>query len=232
MSETTERYFYRIVYVIESRMRFLSHKELMRVIARALRRAGLPLAYSCGYHPHPRISYGPPRPVGMAGQAEEYDVELTAPVACAEMRAHITAQFPRGIRICEVTRTETKQSSITASVVAADYSCNLPEGCQLPAGAMSQLMQKQHIEYTRTTKKGVKKMDVRPGIYAMKPKENGVEMTLSLRSDLYVRPQDVLGELTGWRDDRLQRIIITRTALLRTAPSPLPLERYEAGNFS
>ncbi len=224
MSEMTERYFYRIVYVIESRMRFLSHKELMRVIARALRRAGLPLAYSCGYHPHPRISYGPPRPVGMAGRSEECDIELTTQIECAEVKTHISNQLPRGMSVYDVTCAHTKQRSITASVVAAEYSCQLPDSNCISADEVSQLMKKQHIVCTRTTKKGVKKVDIRTGIHAMQPQQNSVSMTLSLRPDLHVPPREVLGELTGWRDDLLQRIIITRTALLRAVASPLPME--------
>ena len=68
---------YRFVFEKRGRERFLAHLETMNVIQRALRRAKLPLNFSEGFHPHPRISVGPSLAVGMEGLGEFFDVELT-----------------------------------------------------------------------------------------------------------------------------------------------------------
>ncbi len=68
---------YRFVYRKTGRARFLSHREITNIITRALRRSGLPLRFSEGFHPHPRMSLGPALAVGTAGQMEFFDVELT-----------------------------------------------------------------------------------------------------------------------------------------------------------
>jgi radical SAM-linked protein len=70
---------YRLVFEKRGRARFLSHLEMLNVIQRALRRSGLPLSYSEGFHPHPKLSAGPSLAVGMEGFGEFFDVELLEP---------------------------------------------------------------------------------------------------------------------------------------------------------
>jgi radical SAM superfamily enzyme YgiQ (UPF0313 family) len=68
---------YRVMFEKRGRARFLSHLEMLNVIQRALRRSGLPLSFSEGFHPHPKLSAGPSLAVGMEGFGEFFDVELT-----------------------------------------------------------------------------------------------------------------------------------------------------------
>ena len=96
--ETSVRY--RFVFRKGGRERFLSHLETLGVIQRALRRSGLPLRYTRGFHPHPRLSMGPSLAVGIEGLREFFDVELTG-------RAGIRAEdfedlLPAGIGIVDI----------------------------------------------------------------------------------------------------------------------------------
>ncbi|MBN1163194.1 MAG: DUF2344 domain-containing protein, partial [Candidatus Krumholzibacteriota bacterium] len=75
-----EVFRYRFLYRKRDRIRFLSHREFINVLQRALRRSGLPLSFSRGFHPHARISMGPSLAVGMEGDTEFFDIELTRPV--------------------------------------------------------------------------------------------------------------------------------------------------------
>jgi radical SAM superfamily enzyme YgiQ (UPF0313 family) len=68
---------YRFVYRKTGRARFLSHREITNIIARALRRSGLPLKFSVGFHPHAKMSLGPALAVGTAGEMEFFDIEFT-----------------------------------------------------------------------------------------------------------------------------------------------------------
>ena len=87
---------YRVIYEKRGRVRFLAHIETLNVIQRALRRSGLPIAFSEGFHPHPRFSAGPSLAVGMEGLREFFDVELTAPVKPAP--EVLNAALPEGMR--------------------------------------------------------------------------------------------------------------------------------------
>jgi radical SAM family uncharacterized protein len=88
---------YRFLFEKRGRERFLSHIEMMNVIQRGLRRSKLPLHFTEGFHPHPRISAGPSLAVGMEGLREFFDVEF---VGEAEPTPGLLNRFlPAGIRI-------------------------------------------------------------------------------------------------------------------------------------
>ena len=95
-----ENFRYRFVFRKGGRERFLSHLETLGVIQRALRRSGLPLRYTRGFHPHPRLSMGPSLAVGIEGLREFFDAELTAPTAIRT--EDFEDLLPAGIRVVEV----------------------------------------------------------------------------------------------------------------------------------
>ncbi|MDD3642027.1 MAG: TIGR03936 family radical SAM-associated protein, partial [Candidatus Krumholzibacteria bacterium] len=86
---------YRFQYRKTGRARYLSHRELTNVLHRALRRSGLPLRFSEGFHPHPRISLGPALAVGMSGETEFFDAELIEDGGVT-FRA-LSGLFPEGV---------------------------------------------------------------------------------------------------------------------------------------
>lgn len=92
-------YKYRIAYAKIESARFLSHLEILRTMNRALRRSGLPLAYTEGFNPHPRISFCPPLGVGMAGLNEYLDLELLQPVPLQESLKGLAGQLVQGLSV-------------------------------------------------------------------------------------------------------------------------------------
>ena len=84
-------------------MRFASHRDIARAVERGVRRAGLPIAYSAGFTPHPKISYAGAAPTGTASEAEYLELSLTAACAVAEVRDRLDAALPDGIDVIEVT---------------------------------------------------------------------------------------------------------------------------------
>ncbi len=96
----SKSYFrYRFQYGKTGRVRYLSHRELINIIQRALRRASLPLSFSEGFHPHPRISMGPSLAVGIEGEMEFFDIELHSPVDISP--SVLDGMLPTGIEITE-----------------------------------------------------------------------------------------------------------------------------------
>jgi radical SAM-linked protein len=80
----------------------LSHRETMRILERALRRSDLPLVYSSGFNPRPRMSFAPALPLGVAADAEYVEVAVENQVDTAEARRRINGALPVGLTVSEV----------------------------------------------------------------------------------------------------------------------------------
>ncbi len=84
-------------------MRFASHRDIARAVERGVRKAGLPIAYSAGFTPHPKISYAGAAATGVASEAEYLELAFTSPCAPEDVRARLDAALPDGIDVIEVT---------------------------------------------------------------------------------------------------------------------------------
>ncbi len=89
-------------YAKRGRLRFTSHRDFGRAFERALRRAGLPMAYSSGFNPHPRISYANASPTGAASEAEYVEIGVVELCDPADVRARLDDALPDGLDILEV----------------------------------------------------------------------------------------------------------------------------------
>src|SRR6266576_3416921 len=89
-------------YAKRSRMRFASHRDIARAVERGVRRARLPIAYSAGFTPHPKISYAGAAPTGTASEAEYLEIGLTEARAASEVRDRLDAALPDGIDVIDV----------------------------------------------------------------------------------------------------------------------------------
>src|ERR1700680_2345054 len=90
-------------YAKRGKMRFASHRDVARAFERGVRRAGLPIAYSAGFSPHPKISYAGGAPTGVASEAEYLSIALTARRAEAQVCKRLDAALPDGIDVIDVT---------------------------------------------------------------------------------------------------------------------------------
>jgi len=202
----------------------------MRAMVRAFRRARVPVAYSQGYHPHPLFSFGPPRPVGMAGIAEQLDVRCTAAIEPAELAARVNAESPRGLAVVAVTPLARPAAAITATVCSASYECEWPAGEAPPCAAIAAVLARREVMCSRTTGRGTRTSDIRAGIYDLRWNAPRLEMRLALTSECYVRPQDVLAALTGWPDEIIRRIALTRTGFHFYGETGATLEQHATRN--
>ncbi|MEE9529802.1 MAG: TIGR03960 family B12-binding radical SAM protein [Syntrophobacteria bacterium] len=117
-------YRYHMVFAKIDNGRFLSHLEMATVFQRAMRRAGLPLAYSQGYHPTPRISFGDALPLGLESRVEEMEVVLRQPLTTSEICSRLNAELPPGLEVLEAEEKH-KSTRQTASTVIR-YEAILP----------------------------------------------------------------------------------------------------------
>ena len=126
--ETPVRTHVRLRYAKEGRLVALSHLETMHAILRAVRRAGLPVAYSQGYHPKPRVSFGPALPVGVESRAEYLDLELVGRADAAEVATLMGRAMPSGLPVLEALEVPPGIPSLSESVRSVHYRVEFDEG--------------------------------------------------------------------------------------------------------
>src|SRR5438270_10984005 len=92
----------RIRYAKRGRLRFTSHRDFARAFERALRRASIPMAYSAGFSPHPKISYAGAAPTGVASEAEYLEIGLAEQRDLEAVRIALDQALPPGLDVVEV----------------------------------------------------------------------------------------------------------------------------------
>jgi radical SAM family uncharacterized protein/radical SAM-linked protein len=116
----------RIRYVKTGAARFLSHLELSGAFQRAFRRANLPLAYSEGFSPSPKIEFGPPQPVGIESIDEYVEIKLIENLVPAKLIERLPKTlFPAGIEIQDAWPVEMNSASLTSQIIGANYIVSL-----------------------------------------------------------------------------------------------------------
>jgi len=195
------------MYVKDGPARYLSHLDLLRAFERAARRAGLPLAHTQGFNPHPVMAFAAPLPVGVAGEAEFADIELTQPVGPAELAEKLNNNLPEGIRVREARPLPPVYPSLMSLVQKASYT--IRAGAERPVGqaeveaAVGALLSLANIFVERAGKKPLKKtVDIRPGIFALSGRVNGGKVVfwavLRTASEGNVRVDDLLAALVKY----------------------------------
>ncbi len=190
-------------YAKRSRMRFASHRDIARAVERAVRKAQLPIAYSAGFTPHPKISYAGAAPTGTASEAEYLELSLTAVRVGAEVRDQLDAALPDGIDVIDVT--EEAGSLSTMTFEASLWDVVLPGiGPDEAAAAVEAFLASDGVQVECLTSKGIRRMDARAAVVSMRAgwraAESGNAGYAILRMVVQqltpaVRPDDILTAL-------------------------------------
>jgi len=122
-----ERTRVRVRWAKLGRLVALSHLETMHALLRAVRRAGIPVAFSQGYHPKPRVSFGPALAVGIESTCEHLDLEIVGAADAADVAARLGRELPEGLRVLGAERVDPGAPSIAESVRAIHYRAEFPQ---------------------------------------------------------------------------------------------------------
>ncbi|MCD6334747.1 MAG: TIGR03960 family B12-binding radical SAM protein [Candidatus Latescibacteria bacterium] len=201
----------RLQYAKEAQMRFIGHLDVTRAFERAIRQAQIPIAYSQGFHPHPKASFGPPLALGIESLAEYVDLQLSEPYPW-DIVASLNSILPPGLRIVDAKPIFGKTLALNAAINAAAYDVSLPPEVELTK-AVESLLAASSVILRRTTKQGIKDVDIRPGIRELRSGSGVLSMTLTLGQQTSPRPMELLKHLLGWPSDRMCALKITRTGL-------------------
>lgn len=184
--------------------RFMSHLDFMRAVERAVRRAGLPVALTQGFHPHPRMSFSPALPVGVESECELVDVELREGLDAGEAAGRMRAALPPGLRLMACAVVPHGGPSLSSMIRAAsydvDFGCGDAGECRdAVEAAIGELLRAHAIPVSRTTPKGIKEVDLRPLIYELGfvrgHGTDSVRMLVAAGPGQHVRPGDVVREI-------------------------------------
>jgi radical SAM-linked protein len=113
-------------YAKLGRLVALSHLETMHALLRAVRRAGLPVVYSQGFHPKPRVSFGPALPVGVESVCEHMDLELVGAADAAEVVSRLGRELPEDFRVVEAALVDPGDPSVSEALRAVHYRAEFP----------------------------------------------------------------------------------------------------------
>ncbi len=179
--------------------KYVSHLDLVKLWERLLRRAGIPLAYSHGFTPHPKIIVASPLPVGFEGLEEVMEVVLTSPLSPEEFLVKVQPNLPPGLRIIRVEVADRNSLSLPQKVRASEYLVLLPD-CTDKEGlarAVEELLGQESIPFRREKGGKIREFDLRPlikGLKVMESNEPGCALWMLLETSpsATARPEDVL----------------------------------------
>ena len=198
----------RIRYAKRGRLRFTSHRDFSRAFERAVFRARIPMAYSSGFNPHPRISYANAAPTGAASEAEYLEIGLAEVTDPDDVRRALAEAMPDGLDVVEVVEGGT--GSLADRLEASRWQVVVARPVEEVATAVAAYLALDAVPVERMTKKGLRTFDSREPVVEMTvgPHEAGPgwsALDLTLRHTVpAVRPDDVLSGLAtvaGLRPD-------------------------------
>jgi radical SAM-linked protein len=150
----------RVRYAKRGRLRFTSSRDFQRALERALRRADVPMAFSAGFHPHPKISYANAASTGTASEAEYFELQVTERVDPESVRAALDEALPGGIDIVQVV--EAGPGALADRLEASDWLVEVSGiSVEVLHEAVDRLLERETVEVTRVTKSGPRTFDVR-----------------------------------------------------------------------
>jgi radical SAM-linked protein len=197
----------RLRYGKRGKLRFTSHRDVARAFERALRRAGLPMAYSQGYHPHPKISWVGAAPTGAASEAEYVEIQLVEQVDPEVVCAELDAVLPDGLAVLEAVLAG--PGGLAERIEASAWRIEVRglSGEQLRQ-ATHALLAAPQLLVERVTKDGQRTIDARAAIVSLEVEDYptalpvpdrlsrcGILMVVVRQVSPAVRPDDVLSAL-------------------------------------
>ncbi|MCK6626600.1 MAG: TIGR03936 family radical SAM-associated protein [Anaerolineae bacterium] len=207
----------RLVFAKKKQIKYIGHLDLVLAWERALRRAQIPLAYSKGFNPRPKIQVASSLPVGTTGSAEIMDIITTQWVDPAEALARIRLALPMGIELHSVEAIPLKAPTLQHLLRQADYRVMIETGLPLEelTHRIKALMAAEKVIQNRERKKQLEEIDLRPWLHELAvesvgPGEVYLRLRLSAGQFGNLRPEEVLkalGLADNWAEVDRTRLI-------------------------
>lgn len=192
----------RIKYTKSGVLKFIGHLDVMRFFQKAVKRAGLDIAYSKGFSPHQLMSFAAPLALGVTSEGEYFDAEFNTLVTSDEFVRRLNEQMTPGMAVSDVILLPEKAKNSMSIVAASDYRIHFKGSLSEDPVLQQKLLQTVPDFLTRTeipvikkTKKGEKTENIRPGILKCQTDSASFYMLLSTGSEYNLKPELVLQAL-------------------------------------
>ncbi|OYO07277.1 radical SAM protein [Enemella evansiae] len=211
----------RIRYAKRGRARFTSHRDFSRAFERALRRAAIPMAYSSGFNPHPRVSFANASPTGAATEAEYLEIGLAERCDPEAVLRELGAAMPPGLDLVQVV--EAGPGALADRLTGSAWRIGWAGFDEaVVGGAAEKLLAADSVLVERLTKNGIREFDARAAVVRLEVGEGALDL-LSRHQVPLVRPDDVLQAMARV-DERFEvppAVLITRLAQGELGPDGL-----------
>ena len=198
---------YLLTFEKNESVRWLGHLDILRTFERAIRRAGLPIAFSNGFNPRERLAFASALSTGMTGSAEPATLELTAPLEPESLQNRLNEALPPGIRIADCREipdagARDLLNGCDQAVYEVVCACPMETTTEQAMEAVGALLAQGQVCITREREGRVKTVDIRPYLYslAVRPESVGnerltLEMTVGLGESGAAKPAEVVSAL-------------------------------------
>jgi len=197
-----------IEFELRGDLKFISHHDTLRLFRRALARARLPVRYSEGFNPHPRMTMPLPRPVGISSEAEVIIVEMQSPIGEADALDGLSKQMPGGLSLRAVRRLNAGERPQPDTVTYRFQSDELTSEDAIERIARLLQASELEVERTDTKSKDVRRIDIRPYILDIHRVDQNVIFTLRITGAGTARPGEIVALLfpdSGPANHRIHR---------------------------
>jgi radical SAM family uncharacterized protein/radical SAM-linked protein len=201
--------------------KFLGHLEFSRLVNRAFRRAKVPLAYSQGFHPLPKIAFGPPLPVGYESWAEYVDFQVQGRFTPQTALLQLNRILPRGVEMTELQEISLKSASIFDNIYAILYNINV-NGPAFTRGEKIILFEKAE-EFPVIWSRKNKRIDLKNFLTSVKWVDDTMfQLRLIFGPDGSLRPEEALALILGWDEEERPAMSIRKMQVEFRDSQPCP----------
>lgn len=163
----------RLRYAKRGRVKFTSHRDFARALERAIRRAGVPIGYSSGFSPHPKISYASAAPTGVASEAEYLELGLQEPMPPEKLRSALDAVLPAGLDVLDAV--ESHSADFADRMTASHWRLELAGVTPVSArAAVESFLAASEATVERMTKSGRRTLDARSPVVIMEVTDSNI----------------------------------------------------------
>jgi radical SAM-linked protein len=190
---------------------------MVRLLEQAIRRSGISVAYSEGFHPRLKVSFGPPLPFGMTSKSEFIDVILNEDCDVSHATA-LEKALPDGVNLVEFRGMPATMPSLSESINEQEFSAVLPLEPDAALEWAEALRKAPHVEWKRPDRTERKPVDPRPTLRQLDfvPVPGGVQwaQSVSIGSEGSIRPADWAMLMFGLTAEQIARLVICRTKMI------------------
>ena len=193
----------RLRYAKRGKVRWISHRDVARAFERAWRIERLPLAFTLGFSPRPKVSFGLALSTGYESEAEYLDLELAEPIELESLPTRLTAALPIGLEVDAVVALEERAPALQEVVAAVTWQVEVTDddGAVIPVELLTELVERANravvLEVTQVRKGRASVADVRPAIRRLEVLDGTLEMEL-LTQPRGAKPSEVVAAIAGF----------------------------------